>query len=383
MSKISSVRAKRILDSVGNWTVEARVELDDGTAAKASVPSGVSVSGFEAKTVSVGKAVKNVQNVISKALQGLNPCNQATIDKTLIDLDGTPNKSKLGANSILSVSLAVCRVAARSSNIPLYKYINEKIQSPNSPEADASRRYGASKFQMPKLMVLLFEGGKHGSGKLASQEFMVIAKDVVHGLKLYETVREHLKKTGASLSVGLEGGFTPDMSDKQAVDVLNYILGQPLALDIAYDSCVNKNLNYQRFIGNRNVVSIEDPFGFDDWGSWQEFARGWGSQTLIVADDLVATNPERLKKAIELRAANAVIIKPNQIGTLSETLEVVKMAKEAGWKVVVSHRADETNDNFIADLAVGVGADYVKFGGFSRGERITKYNRLLEIQKEL
>jgi enolase len=154
-------------------------------------------------------------------------------------------------------------------------------------------------------------------------------------------------------------------------------------LDIAFDSCENKHLNYQKFLGGRNAISLEDPFATDDWRTWTEFTKSWGAQILIVADDLVATNPVRLKKAIELAAANAVIIKPNQIGTLTETLEVVKMARESGWKTIVSHRADETSDDFIADLAVGVGADYVKFGGFSRGERLAKYNRLLGIQKEL
>ena len=376
--KIKKVSARKILDSAGNWTIKTTVELKDGAVGIASVPSGVSVSGWEAKTVPVGKAIRSIQSVVSKALQELRSCNQVTIDKTLIELDGTSDKRKLGANTILSVSLAVCRATAVSSNLPLYKYINEKIQSPKS------KFQMNAKCQMPKLMVLLLEGGKHGSGKLCAQEFMGIARDVKHGLKLYQTVREHLKKTNHSLSVGLEGGFTPDIEDREAVEVLNYILnGNPLALDVAFDSCKNKNLNYQKFLGSLGIVSIEDPFGADDWEPWVEFTKGWGSQTLVVADDLVATNPERLKKAIELRAANAVIIKPNQIGTLTETLEVVKTAKRAGWKIIVSHRADETNDSFIADLAVGIGADYVKFGGFSRGERVAKYNRLLEIQKEL
>ena len=369
--KIKEISARKILDSAGNWTIETKVELKEGARGVASVPSGVSVSGFEAKTVSADRAVKNVQNVVNKALQTLSVCNQATIDQKLVELG-------VGANTTLSVSLAFCRAAAVSSNLPLYKYINEKVQS------SKFKVQTNVKCQIPKLMTLLFEGGKHGSGKLCAQEFMAIAKDVKHGLKLYATVREHLKGTGEALSVGLEGGFTPEMDDGQAVDILNYILsGNPLALDIAFDSCGNKNLNYQKFLGSRNVISIEDPFSSDDWGSWTEFTKGWGPQVLVVADDLVATNPERLKKAIELHAANAVIIKPNQIGTLSETLEVAEMARAAGWKVVVSHRADETNDDFIADLAVGIGADYVKFGGFARGERLAKYNRLLEIQSEL
>jgi len=363
--KLKEVSAKKILDSAGNWTIGTRVELKDGSVGVASVPSGVSVSGFEAKAVPADKAVKNVQDVVTKALQTLSVCNQATIDRKLVELN-------VGANTTLSVSLAFCRAAAVSSNLPLYKHIREKFQISNL------------KFQIPKLMVLMFEGGKHGSGKLAAQEFMAVVKDVKQGLNLYGVVREHLKGTGQSLSVGLEGGFTPEMDDGQAVDILNYILhGNPLALDVAFDSCKNKNLNYQKFLGNRNVASIEDPFGSRDLDSWVGFTKGWGSQVMIVADDLVATNPERLEKAIELRAANSVIIKPNQIGTLTETLEVVRMAKNADWKIVVSHRADETNDSFIADLAVGVGADYVKFGGFARGERLAKYNRLLEIQKEL
>ena len=376
--KIKRITSRKILDSFGNWTVETTVELKDGLVAHASVPSGVSVSGYEAKRVSAEAAVKNVKGPISRALKGADPQNQETIDRTLIELDGTRDKSKLGANSMLSVSLACCRVAAQASNLPLYQYINEKIQNPKS------KIQTNSKFQIPKPMVLLFEGGRHGSGKLAAQEFMAIAKNVRQGLKLYQTVREHLKKTGELISVGLEGGFTPNIKDKGAVEVLNYILGgNPLALDIAYDSCKDKNLNYQYFIGNLNVISIEDPFSSDDWETWVEFTRGWGAQVMVVADDLVATNPQRLQEAVERQAANAVVIKPNQIGTLSETLEVVKMAREADWKVIVSHRADETNDDFIADLAVGVGADYVKFGGFSRGERLAKYNRLLQIQQEL
>lgn len=370
--KIKKISSRKILDSFGNWTVETTVELRDGSVGVASVPSGVSVSGFEAKTVSVDKAVRNVNGLISKTLTGIIADDPQVVDEALIKLDGTSNKPRLGANTILSVSLAFCRAAAKSSNTPLFRYIAKTFQLPHS------------NFKLPNLMVLLFEGGKHGSGKLCAQEFMAITKDVEHGLELYQTVREHLKKVGASVSVGLEGGFTPDIDDSEAVEILNYILGgNPLALDIAFDSRKKRNLNYQHFIGNLNVASLEDPFGSDDWETWAKFTNSWGVEVTVVADDLVATNPERLKRAIELRAANAVIIKPNQIGTLSETLEVVKMAKEVGWKVVVSHRADETNDDFIADLAVGVGADYVKFGGFSRGERLAKYNRLLEIQNEL
>ncbi len=369
--KVKVVSARKILDSAGNWTVETAVELKDGAGGVASMPSGVSVSGFEAKTVSARRAVKNVNGPISKRLKGLNVEDQKTVDEVLLKLDGTSDKRKLGANTILSVSLAFCRAAALSSGVPLYRYINRELEIENS-------------LKIPNLMVLLFEGGKHGSGKLAAQEFMAIANDIKHGLKLYGTVREHLKKIGQPLSVGLEGGFTPDFEDTEALEILNYILGgEPLGLDVAFDSCENKKLNYQKFLGGLNVRSIEDPFSSDDWDTWVEFTKGWSSQAMVVADDLVATNPGRLKEAIERHAANAVIIKPNQIGTLTETLEVVQMAKEAGWKVVVSHRAGETNDSFIADLAVGVGADYVKFGGFSRGERLAKYNRLLEIQKEL
>ena len=381
--KIKEISARKILDSAGNWTIETKVELKDGASGVASVPSGVSVSGWEAKTVSADKAVKNVQDVVVGALQGRSPCNQATVDKTLIELDGTSDKRRLGANTILSVSLAFCRAAAKSSDLPLFRHLAKTFQLTRFARFRLSPKTPSS-FKLPRLMVLLFEGGKHGSGKLCAQEFMAIAKDVKQGLKLYKIAWEHLQKSGESLSVGLEGGFTPDIDDREAVEVLNYILGgNPLALDVAFDSCENKNLNYQKFLGKLNVRSIEDPFGADDWDTWVEFTKGWSSQALVVADDLVATSPERLKEAIERHAANAVIVKPNQIGTLSETLEVVRLAKFAGWKIVVSHRADETNDDFIADLAVGVGADYVKFGGFARGERLAKYNRLLEIQNGL
>ncbi len=275
--KIREVSAHKILDSAGNWTIETTVRLKDGAVGVASVPSGVSVSGFEAKTVSARRAVKNVQDVVSKALQTLSVCksvcNQATVDRKLVELG-------VGANTTLSVSLAFCRATAVSSNLPLYKYINEKVQS------SKFKVQANVKCQIPKLMVLLFEGGKHGSGKLAGQEFMAIAKDVKQGLKLYGIVREHLKKMNQSLSVGLEGGFTPDFEDMEAVEILNYILGgNPLALDVAFDSCKDRTLNYQKFLGSRNVVSIEDPFSSDDWESWAEFTKGWSSQALIVADD--------------------------------------------------------------------------------------------------
>jgi len=363
--KIKEISSRKILDSVGNWTIETTVELKNGAVGVTSVPSGVSVSPFEAKNVSAGRAVKNIQNVVENTLQKLGSCDQATVDQKLAELN-------VGANATLSVSLALARAMAISKGLPLFKHIAKNPIILHSS------------FFIPKPMVLLFEGGKHGSGKLAAQEFMAIAKDIKRGLKLYETVREYLRKVGQSLSVGLEGGFTPNIEDKEAVDILNYILGgNPLALDVAFDSCKDKNLNYQYFVGNRNVASIEDPFGSDDFESWAEFTRGWGKEILVVADDLVATNPERLQKAIERQVANSVIIKPNQIGTLTETLAVVKMAKEAGWKIIVSHRADETNDDFLADLAVAVGANFVKFGGFARGERLAKYNRLLEIQSEL
>lgn len=362
MIKIEEIRARKVLDSAGEWTVEATVELDNGLEASASVPTGVSTSPYESKTVSAGQAVKNINNVVNKAFARPGLANQEGFDKRLVELG-------IGANASLAVSLAYCRAAAVSSNLPLHQHIAKTFK----PQA--------SIFKLPQLMVLLFEGGKHGSGKLVSQEFMAIAKDVNQGLRLYNTVREHLKREGRSLSVGLEGGFTPDFDDTQALEVLNYILGgNPLALDVAFESHRRQDLNYQHFIGNLNLEMIEDPFGVEDWETWQEFNKGWGKEILVVADDLVATNPERLKTAIEKQATNAVVIKPNQIGTLSDTLQVVKLARKANWKVIVSHRGQETNDDFIADLGVAVGADFVKFGGFARGERLAKYNRLLQIQ---
>lgn len=362
--KIEKITAKKILDSAGGWTVQAQVELVGGVEAAASVPSGVSTSPFAAKNVSADRAVKIINEKIGRKLKGSNVSDQQGVDEALLQFEG--------ANTRLAVSAAVCRSAALSSDTPLYKYIRNTFQ------------LQASSFKLPKLMVLLFEGGKHGSGRLTSQEFMVLSKDVRQGKKFYETIKNHLKNTRRSLSVGLEGGFTPNCTDKKALEILNYILGgKPLALDVAFESRRKNNLNYQHFIGSLNLSLIEDPFGVEDLATWQEFNKSWGTEVTIVADDLTATNPKRIKKAVEDRMANAVVIKPNQVGTLTETLKAAEIAKEAGWKVVVSHRGQETNDTFIVDLAVGIGADYVKFGGFSRGERISKYNRLIDIQAKL
>lgn len=367
--KIKSLKARKILDSAGGWTLKTTIELENGIKSSASVPSGVSTSPYAAKNVPADQAVKNVNNVVAAALQRSNLQNLAAADKKLLELDGTTDKSNLGANTILSVSLAFARAEAQSLKMPLFRYLSNLLPSQ------------ASSFKLPKPFVLLFEGGKHGSGKLQSQEFMVVADDVPDGLKMYKTVKEHLAKSGASLSVGLEGAFTPDFDDRKALEVLHDILGgRPLALDAAFESREGSASDYRWLIENVNLQLIEDPFGAEDWDTWAEFTKDYGSRVGIVADDLTATNPERIKRALELQAANAVVVKPNQIGTLTETLEAAQLARESGLKIVVSHRGRETNDNFIADLAVGIGADYVKFGGFARGERVSKYNRLLEIK---
>jgi enolase len=369
--KIGGIKAKRILDSAGGWTIETSIELDSGIKATASVPSGVSTSPYAAKNVAADQAVKNINNIVAKAFQGSDPQNQAAVDRRLIELDGSADKSTLGANAVLSVSLAFAKATAKNQKIALFQYIDNLLDDQRS-------------FKLPQLLVLLFEGGKHGSGKLQSQEFMTIADDVSDGLKMYTSVKKHLEENGASLSVGLEGAFTPDFDDAAALKTLHNILGgRPLAVDVAFESRKGRAPDYRHFIDSLNLKLIEDPFGAEDWDSWAEFTKTEGSRITIVADDLTATNVNRLKEAVRRGSANAVVIKPNQIGSLTETLQAVRLAKESGWKVIVSHRGHETNDDFIADLAVGVGADFVKFGGFARGERIAKYNRLLQIQSEI
>lgn len=369
MTSVKSVSSRKILDSNGNWTIETTAVLDDGVSASASVPTGVSVSPYEAKTVEAEEALKNVQ-LISKSLQGFDAFDQQTVDGKLLDLDGTPDKSKLGGNTLLSISLAICRAAAKSYDLPLFRYIHRTFRLPTS------------NFKLPKLLVLLLEGGKHGSGTLKTQEFMAIADTIEDGIGKYRKIRDELKNLGQLTSVGLEGGFTPSFDDKEALEFLKSAAFD-IALDIAFESNEETPGDYNSLVSDFNVKYIEDPFGVEDWDKWVNLTQSVGGNCLVAADDLSATNTARIKKIVEAKAAGAIVIKPNQAGTLTETIEAVKTAQSGSLKIIVSHRGEETNDDFIADLAVAVGADYVKFGGLSRGERIAKYNRLSRICEEL
>jgi len=418
MAKISSVKAREILDSRGFPTLETTVSLDNETSATASVPSGASLGKYEAVELRDGdpkrfggmgvlKAVDNVNRIIGPRLVGLDPTNQQEIDRFLISLDGTLNKSRLGSNSLLSVSLAVASSAAKANKIPLYRYLNSLFNGllPTSIE------------KIPTPTFNIINGGKHGAGNLDFQEFHIIPasnKRYQDALQIGEEVYQSLKKVliyrNAIHSVGDEGGFAPNLFTNldaleallEAINSTSYVFGRDifLGLDVAASHFKNDKvykikdrsipLSTSEFIEylidlneQYHLLILEDPLGEDDWNGWQELTRHLGATTLIVGDDLLATNLERVKKAIKERACNAVLVKPNQIGTLSETFEVIKVAREAGFKIIVSHRSGETNDTFIADLAVGVGAEYVKFGAPARGERIAKYNRLLEIEEEL
>lgn len=420
MAKVKWVKAAEILDSRGNPTVETIIVLDDGrSVARASVPSGASVGKAEAFELrdndpqrfggmGVLKAVENVNNILGPAIVGKDPQNQFELDNLLNELDGTSNKAKLGANAILSASLAVCKVAAFNLGVPLYRYINQLAFNINFPVEIK---------KIPTPVCNLINGGRHGSGNLDFQEFHVIpatSKPYQAGLRLCTEIYQTLKKTllyrNATCSVGDEGGFTPNLfTNTDAIEILIEAIKETpyqlasdifLGLDVAA-SHFKKGGEYQikdqpAALSSEELINyyqnlqkqycllfLEDPLAEDDWEEWAKLMKAMGENVMIVGDDLLTTNSERLKKAVEMKAANAILIKPNQIGTLSETLTVVKQAREGGLKTIVSHRSGETNDIFVADLAVGIGADYVKFGAPARGERVAKYNRLLEIENEL
>lgn len=419
MAKIQVVKSTEILDSRGTPTVETIIILDNGAAARASVPSGASLGKYEAVELrdndekryfgmGVLKAVDNVNKILGPAVIGMNPEDQLGIDKVLITKDGTPNKSKLGANAVLSVSLAAAKAAAACLQIPIYKFINKLAFNINLP---------ASIKEMPTPIFNLINGGKHGAGNLDFQEFHVIPashKSYKNGLRMgdeiYQTLKKVLTYRNAVHSVGDEGGFAPNLfTNLDALDILvdaiketSYRLSYDifLGLDVAATHfktgrgyqikdqptpLTSEELSkyYEKLQEKFHLLLLEDPFAQDDWDDWIKLMKLMGSNLMIIGDDLFATNPERLKKGIGEQAANAILIKPNQIGTLTETLAVLKTAREGGFKVIVSHRSGETNDTFIADFAVGVAADYVKFGAPARGERVAKYDRLLEIENEL
>jgi len=418
MAKIKNIWARQILDSRGIPTVETACQLDTGHIAVSSVPAGSSTGSHEAlelrdkdnpqfKGKAVLGAVSNVNSIIAKTLIGKDPTDQINIDKTLLDLDSTENKSKLGANALLSVSEVVCKSGALISGMTLYSWVHS-----------LSKQVGFEvSFKMPIPLYNMINGGLHGAGNLDFQEFHVIpvsTKKYSEGLRnaseIYMTIGEVLASKGAIHSVGDEGGYAPNLfTNADALHILvdsikqaGYYLGRDvfLGLDVAANSFYrdgsysirdkttpldeNLMIDYYGSLNDQyHLALLEDPLQEDAWDGWKKLTSRLGMQMIVVGDDLLVTNPQRLSKAIKEKACNAILVKPNQIGTVTETLEVVKMAREANFKVVVSHRSGETNDWFISDFAVGVGADHVKFGAPARGERVAKYNRLLSIEVEL
>jgi len=420
MPKIQRIWAREILDSRGTPTVETACQLDNGLVVASSVPSGASTGSYEALELRDGdenryhgkgvlNAVANVNQVIGPAVikQQLDPTNQQQVDQFLIKLDGSENKSKLGANSILAVSAVISKAGAASQGMALYKWINLLI-----------RQVGLQpNLHVPTPIFNMINGGLHGAGNLDFQEFHVIpasfktfSEGLRMGVEIYKVLGSNLASRGAIHSVGDEGGYAPNLfTNADAFEILleairktTYQMGRDvfLGLDVAADSFYKNGtyvirdkttpMNEATFIeyykglnGAYHFALMEDPLHEDAWGGWHKLKEEIGDQVVLVGDDLLATNMKRVQKAIQEKACSAVLIKPNQIGTVTETLQVIKMTRDAGWKVVVSHRSGETNDYFIADFAVGVGADYAKFGAPARGERIVKYNRLTAIEAEI
>ncbi|MBI5619388.1 phosphopyruvate hydratase [Candidatus Gottesmanbacteria bacterium] len=417
-SKIYSISAREILDSRGNPTIETTVMLTSGYRGTASVPSGASVGKYEAvelrdkdenryNGMGVLAAVANVNAVIAPKLVGSDALDQKKADKIMIALDGTANKSKLGANSIVSVSLAVAAAAASHTKLPLYRYLNGLAGEAALTKIE----------RIPTPLFNIINGGKHGAGNLNFQEFMVIpasnkrfSEALRIGVELYHHLKQILSYRNAIHSVGDEGGFAPNLFTNlealellmEAVKATKYHFGTDVffGMDIAASQFKTPGgyrikdkpqllsgrqfIDYLKELNSKyRLLLLEDPLEEDDWVGWATLTREVGKEILVVGDDLLVTNRERLMRAIAEKACNAILLKPNQIGSLTEFLDVVALARKNDIKCVVSHRSGETNDTFIADLAVAVAAEYVKFGAPARGERVAKYNRLLQIEKEL
>ncbi len=409
MASIEAVGAREILDSRGNPTVEVEVALDDGTIARAGVPSGASTGAFEAVERRDGEAGryqgKGVEGAVSAVIDEIAPeligyeaTEQRIVDQALIDLDGTPNKSKLGANAILGVSIAVAKAAADSADLPLFRYLG-----------------GPNAHLLPVPMMNILNGGSHADSNVDIQEFMVAPiglstyKEALRaGVEVYHSLKAVLKSKGLGTGLGDEGGFAPNLpSNRDALDLIvtaiekaGYVPGKDvaLALDVASTEFFaddkyafeGKQLQsaalieyYEQLIDAYPLVSIEDPLAEDDWEGWQALVARIGHRVQIVGDDLFVTNPTRLAKGIELKAANALLVKLNQIGTVTETLDAVELAHRNGFRTMTSHRSGETEDTTIADLSVATNAGQIKTGAPARGERINKYNQLLRIEEEL
>lgn len=407
MSKIKDIRALEILDSRGNPTVACMVKLSSGIKASAQVPSGASTGKHEAKELrdggkrygglGVSQAVSNINKQINKSLSGKSYKDPIELDYKLCVLDGSKNKSKLGANTILAVSLAYARVQAYESKLPLFKYLKKVYQFPG--------------IKLPKPTMNILNGGRHADNGIDVQEFMIVpqssnfSKNLQIGAEVYHTLKKILNKDGLATGLGDEGGFAPKLKNNtQALDYLlkaikraGYRPGTDvkLAMDVAASEFYKqgkykfekKSYNssgmidiYKKWVKKYPIVSIEDGLSQDDWSGWQGMTKDL-KKVMIVGDDLFCTNYKRLEKGVGMRVANALLVKPNQIGTLSETMAAIKLAQKHKYKIIISHRSGETCDDFIADLAVASGADYIKSGAPARSERLAKYNRLLKIEK--
>ena len=412
MFNIKKIHARQIMDSRGNPTIECDIELSGGAFGRAAVPSGASTGTFEALELRDGgntymgkavfAAVKNVNEIIAPALIGMNATAQTEIDNKMLALDGTPNKEKLGANAILSVSLAVAHAAANAKKLPLYKYIADVYGNPNP-------------CVLPRPMMNIINGGAHADNGLDAQEFMIIPNgatseiDAIRmGSEIFHHLKSILKKSGNSTNVGDEGGFAPNFNCcHDALDTIisaiksaGYIPGEQVSigLDVAssefYSNSIynfeGKQLTsdemiafYKDLINEYPIISIEDALAEEDWDGWKKLTETIGKNCQLVGDDLFVTNPKRLERGIENGVANAILIKVNQIGTLTETLNAIKMAQDANYGVIISHRSGETEDTTIADLAVATNAGQIKTGSMSRTDRMAKYNQLIRIEEEL
>ena len=418
MNKIKSIKAMQVLDSRGNPTLQVKVFLEDGTIGKSIVPSGASTGSFEAVELrdndknkymgkSVEKAVRNVNEQIAVKLSGEDIFKQNNIDKKLIEIDGTENKANLGANATLGVSLACADAAAKYLNMPLYEYIG-----------------GISGTNIPIPMMNILNGGKHSDNNVNIQEFMIVpvgGKDFKEMMQMaseiYHTLKKVLKERNLSTAVGDEGGFAPNLSsDKEALDLIVEAIEKAgykqredvaLALDVAatemYEEAkkTGKENGYlfwktgeymsmtdivdylEDLVDEYPIISIEDGLAEEDWEGWKELTNRLGDKIQLVGDDLFVTNISRLEKGIKNKVANSILIKPNQIGTLTETLNAIKLAKANGYSTVISHRSGETEDTFIADLSVAINSRYIKAGAPARTDRVSKYNRILNIEDEI
>ena len=409
MALIEAVGAREILDSRGNPTVEVEVLLEDGIVARASVPSGASTGAFEAYELRDGdkkryggkgvqKAVSAVIDTIGPALEGFDATDQRLIDRAMIQLDGTDNKQKLGANAILGVSLAVAKAAADSADLPLFRYVG-----------------GPNAHTLPVPLLNIINGGSHADNDIDVQEFMIVplgassfSEALRWGVETYHSLKSLLQSKGLSTGLGDEGGFAPNLSsNREALDLIataieqaGFALGHDIALatDVAATefykdgsyhfenrqlSALELTAYFADLAANYPLVSIEDPLQEDDWEGYQHFTAELGNKVQIVGDDLFVTNPVRLQKGLDLSAANSILVKVNQIGTLTETLDAVSLAQRAGYTAILSHRSGETEDTTIADLAVATDAGQIKTGAPARSERVAKYNQLLRIEEEL